>query len=132
MRKWGGRYIIKNSELVAKTLLTNKLSRSSVCTAGRGNALELRGPSVSRILSAGREGATSCSDEGGAGSLVDGLDIGEGGALEAVDLGELDSLFQELCCRGSLDLLLVQDCASDDLNTFCTSRVSASKLLVQL
>jgi hypothetical protein len=49
-----------------------------------------------------------------------------------VDLGELDSLCQELCCRGSLDLRLVEDCASDDLNTFCTSLVSASKLLVHL
>lgn len=58
--------------------------------------LSLRGPSVARVSQTGLEGATSCSDEGGTVRLVDGLDTSEWGALEAVDLGELDGLFQEL------------------------------------
>lgn len=58
--------------------------------------LSLRGPFAARVRTSGREGATSCSDEGGAVRLVDGLDSGVGGALDAVDLRELDVLFREL------------------------------------
>lgn len=56
----------------------------------------LRGPIAARVHKSGREGATSCSDEGGSVRLVDGPDSSVGGAFDAVNLRELDILLREL------------------------------------
>jgi len=73
-----------------------------------------------------------CSDEGWASGLEDRLESSRWGALEVVRLWESDFGLGELLGLSSLDLGVLEDARSDDLDRFWSSTMTTAHLHVHL
>ena len=73
-----------------------------------------------------------CSDKGWANGLEGALKGSSWSTLEVVRLWESDVSLGELLGLGSLDLAVLEDASSDDLDRFWSSTVSAAHLHVHL